>query len=685
MAAELGFVIADKELQEARLINERDFANGYIVAEILSKYYPIDVQMHSFDSGTAIGAKKNNWGILERIFTKYSIPIPRELYVAVTNCDSKSISILLSIIYGHVNSKTPPPDGIMATSINLIPVRKEFTPNRGSSKPQWEERNDFTVSSDRITIHSDIKEYISADPLSINQMPMSKLPIAEPTEKEDTGKLMCIRCICSIFGISEPQITFYRNMFQSNTVRELIIANIEKKPAAFKEELMARMITEKNIILTDKNSTGMPKSPGSEYIFFLSAFSAIGEFKAHSSTNQLTVFHLSECLTIINSYKGSEQRRSLLETDQVKTADQSSALYYPAYEVTAVLHILASIIKCNVSLKLRVLSDVICSALRIFFKIALHQLCPKNIRKAYVAVTLALLDPKYEAYNDIQEMGIINDLLGVLTLSLRRFDGECLRDCKFFIYLVIYLISPHLFTHQCLCTLIVRAMLELENPFFDQFIALAGLKVRVSWDVPFLFQIEQKPLLKSWYSFGIIMGTLKSSQDPKVLLDYKTLQILLTIMLYQKELPKMENDESIEDVQLFDPASRIPIQAMNYIFNVFSDHIITCLSSIELFQPAWQLLMTFMVLCDHSLVIKKFPAILAILLHAHTLDRSKCKRKLLSRLRKLVTFTKKEDEDRNIPFNSMDPRTVEIYQTEAIRILRVFRTDFPFIAANKVQ
>ncbi|KAJ3271201.1 spermatogenesis-associated protein 4 [Terramyces sp. JEL0728] len=658
MAAELGFVIADKELQEARLINERDFANGYIVAEILSKYYPIDVQMHSFDSGTAIGAKKNNWGILERIFTKYSIPIPRELYVAVTNCDSKSISILLSIIYGHVNSKT-----------------KEFTPNRGSSKPQWEERNDFTVSSDRITIHSDIKEYISADPLSINQMPMSKLPIAEPTEKEDTGKV----------AFANAANVYQINMFQSNTVRELIIANIEKKPAAFKEELMARMITEKNIILTDKSSTGMPKSPGSEYIFFLSAFSAIGEFKAHSSTNQLTVFHLSECLTIINSYKGSEQRRSLLETDQVKTADQSSALYYPAYEVTAVLHILASIIKCNVSLKLRVLSDVICSALRIFFKIALHQLCPKNIRKAYVAVTLALLDPKYEAYNDIQEMGIINDLLGVLTLSLRRFDGECLRDCKFFIYLVIYLISPHLFTHQCLCTLIVRAMLELENPFFDQFIALAGLKVRVSWDVPFLFQIEQKPLLKSWYSFGIIMGTLKSSQDPKVLLDYKTLQILLTIMLYQKELPKMGNDESIEDVQLFDPASRIPIQAMNYIFNVFSDHIITCLSSIELFQPAWQLLMTFMVLCDHSLVIKKFPAILAILLHAHTLDRSKCKRKLLSRLRKLVTFTKKEDEDRNIPFNSMDPRTVEIYQTEAIRILRVFRTDFPFIAANKVQ
>ena len=52
---------------------KRDFTNGFLVAEILSKYYPAEVQMHSFDTGTAKGAKKSNWVLLERIFLVYLI------------------------------------------------------------------------------------------------------------------------------------------------------------------------------------------------------------------------------------------------------------------------------------------------------------------------------------------------------------------------------------------------------------------------------------------------------------------------------------------------------------------------------------------------------------------------------------------------------------------------------------
>ena len=84
----------------------RDFANGFLIAEILSNYYPGIINTNSFDNGIGPNARKSNWDHLEKIFTKLNLRINHELVKNVANKVDLAAAEMLTIIYNHVEKKT---------------------------------------------------------------------------------------------------------------------------------------------------------------------------------------------------------------------------------------------------------------------------------------------------------------------------------------------------------------------------------------------------------------------------------------------------------------------------------------------------------------------------------------------------------------------------------------------------
>ncbi|XP_012507104.1 PREDICTED: spermatogenesis-associated protein 4 [Propithecus coquereli] len=77
----------------------RDFSNGFLIAEIFSIYYPWEFKLFSFENGTSLKVKLDNWAQLEKFMARKNFKLPKELIHGTIHCKAGVPEILIQEVY----------------------------------------------------------------------------------------------------------------------------------------------------------------------------------------------------------------------------------------------------------------------------------------------------------------------------------------------------------------------------------------------------------------------------------------------------------------------------------------------------------------------------------------------------------------------------------------------------------
>ncbi|KAM4732063.1 spermatogenesis-associated protein 4 [Anableps anableps] len=97
--------LQDLELSSYPMNLRRDFANGYLVAEILNHYYPRDISMYSYNKGVSFHAKQQNWSRIQQFLQKKNLKLMKETVDGTIHCKLGAAELLVHDIYSILTNQ----------------------------------------------------------------------------------------------------------------------------------------------------------------------------------------------------------------------------------------------------------------------------------------------------------------------------------------------------------------------------------------------------------------------------------------------------------------------------------------------------------------------------------------------------------------------------------------------------
>eukprot|EP00930_Biecheleria_cincta_P084568 TRINITY_DN74016_c0_g1_i1.p1 TRINITY_DN74016_c0_g1~~TRINITY_DN74016_c0_g1_i1.p1 ORF type:complete len:863 (-),score=192.32 TRINITY_DN74016_c0_g1_i1:128-2683(-) len=85
---------------------KRDLTNGYLVAEIFSRYYPKDIDILTYENGSRLEAKIDNWEQIYKVFLKNNVKITKEDFNPVIHCAPGAAVLFLFKVYQALTNRT---------------------------------------------------------------------------------------------------------------------------------------------------------------------------------------------------------------------------------------------------------------------------------------------------------------------------------------------------------------------------------------------------------------------------------------------------------------------------------------------------------------------------------------------------------------------------------------------------